>query len=227
MKKPISNTTLLIIFLFLVTYLTDTQAQVQNDTSLIATHYVFPDFVLGSVKMKDGLTESAIMNYNMLTQEMIFEKDGVMLALDSLVAIDTVYIESRIFVPHENVFYEVLVRGPVSLFVQHKCNILAAGNPSGYGGTSETGASRSLSSLTNSGRAYKLTLPSEFHVTDGTKFWIRRDNTFYKANNSAQIINIFPEKGIEIKQFIKQNKLDLKNTNDLVALVVKCNEFTR
>lgn len=223
MKQPTSNTPLLITFLFLATYFTDTQIQAQNDT----THYVFPEFVAGSVKMKDGLTEVAMMDYNKLTEEMVFEKDGIKLALDSLEAIDTVYIESRIFVPHEKVFYEVIVMGPVSLFIQHKCNLLSAGSPSGYGGTSETGAARSISVLAKSGSAYKLKLPSEYHVTDATQFWIRRKGIFYKANSGPQIIKVFPDKSKEIKQFIKQNKLDLKNIYDLITLVVKCNEFVR
>jgi hypothetical protein len=33
-------------------------------------------------------------------------------------------------------FYEVLVKGRVSLFEKDKCNLLAAGNPAGYRGTS-------------------------------------------------------------------------------------------
>lgn len=214
---------LIIVFLFLTYYSTETQVQAQEDT----THYVLSEFAAGSVKMKDGRTEMARMDYNKLTEEMIFEKDGVMLALDSLEAIDTVILESRIFIPHEKVFYELLVKGPVSLFVQHKCNLLAAGNPSGYGGTSETGASRNLSSLTNSGRAYKLKLPTDYHVTDASQFWISRKGTFYKSNTASQITKVFPEKTKEIKQFIKENKLDLKKTKDLVNLIVKCNEFVR
>jgi hypothetical protein len=223
MKKFNSNTPLFIGFLLLTFCLTNAPIQAQDDS----THYVLPEFAAGSVKMKDGRTEVAMMDYNKLTEEMIFEKEGVMLALDSLEAIDTVYIESRIFVPHQKVFYELLVKGPVSLFIQHKCNLLAAGNPSGYGGTTETGASRNLSALTNSGRAYRLKLPTDYHVTDATQCWIRRKGLFYKSNTAAQIIKVFPEKSKEIKQFIKDHKLDLKNTDNMITLIVKCNEYAR
>jgi hypothetical protein len=223
MKKSLSEVSFTIVILIFTCFLTSTPILAQTDT----THYVLPAFVTGSVKMKDGRTEIAKMDYNKLTEEMIFEKDGVMLALDSLVAIDTVSLESRIFVPHDKVFYEVLVKGPVSLFFQHRCNLLAAGNPSGYGGISETGAARNLSSLTNSGRAYHLRLPSDYHVTDASMFWISRKSEFYKANTASQIIKVFPEKSKEIKQFIKSKDLDLKNPVDLVALIVKCNEFAR
>ena len=220
-KKTTLYPALFIILIFLLFYLTDNKIKAQNDT----TSYVFGEFVKGSVKMKDGHTEVALMNYNMLTEEMIFYKNGVKLALDSLEQIDTVYLESRIFVPRKKVFFELLVKGPVSLFVQHKSNPLAAGNPSGYGGKTETGASKNMTSLTNSVRTYKLTLPNDFYITDATQFWISRKGKFYQANSSSQIRKVFPEKSQEIKQFIKENKLDIKNIKDLVTLIVKCNEF--
>jgi hypothetical protein len=227
MKKQNLNKQILTALFFMAIYMSEPQLYAQSDTALVSSHYVLPDFVSGKVKLKNGHTEVATMNYNKLTEEMIFDKDGNKLALDSLMTIDTVYVGSQIFVPHENVFYEVLVMGPVSFYMQHKCNLIPAGNPSGYGGTTETGASRNLSSLTSTGRAYKLKLPRDYHVTDAPKFWIRYNNSFYKANTGSQIAKIFPEKEKEIKQFIKSKKLNLNNSVDLVALVIRCNELVR
>jgi len=225
MKKTIYTTFVLIALLIITPYLTDNQLLAQSDTANFVSHYVLPAFVKGTVKMKNGRTEVAMMDYNKLTEEMIFDKDGTKLALDSLEKIDTVYLEKHTFVPHEKIFYELLVKGKVSLFEQDKCNLLAAGNPAGYGGTTETGVSRSISMLTNSGRAYMLHLPRDFHVTDASQFWIRKDGNYYKANNASQIIKVFPEKSKEIRLFIKEHNLDLKNPADVVKLIVKCNEF--
>jgi hypothetical protein len=227
MKKTITRTLLLLSLFLLIPYLTDNQLMAQSDTANFVSHYVLPAFVKGTVKIKDGRLEVAMMNYNKLTEEMIFDKEGTKLALDSLEKIDTVYLDTHTFVPHDKVFYEVLVKGRVSLFEQDKCNLLAAGNNSGYGGTTETGVSRSVSMLTNSGRAYMLHLPRDYHVTDASQFWISRSGKYYKANNASQIIKVFPEKSKEIKEFIKVHNLDLKNPADVVKLIVKCNEFVR
>jgi hypothetical protein len=227
MKKSVFLKHLLIIFNFLICYFINIQAQDPTDT----THYVFPEFKLGTVKLKSGKTELAMMDYNKLTEEMIFEKNGVLLALDSIQTIDTVTIESRIFIPHFlphiNNFFELLVKGPVSLFIQHKCIPVAAGNASGYGGTTETGASSNVSYLPNSGRLYKLKLPTDYHVTDATQFWITRNGKYYKANSTAQVIKAFPGKSKEIKQFIKEKNIDIKKIEERVALIVKCNELVR
>jgi hypothetical protein len=220
-KKPNSNIAVFLLLLFLASFSAESLLQAQDDS----THYVLPEFGVGKVILKDGHTETALMNYNTLTEEMIFYKDGIMLALDSLEKIDTVYLGSRIFIPHNKVFYELLVRGPVSLFVQNKTNPINAGKPSGYGESTETGAATNYSSLTNSVHTYKLKLPEGYHVMDATLYWIKKNNTYYKANNSSQIRKIFPGRSSEIKEYIKSNKLDLKKSYDLVRLVVKCNEF--
>ncbi len=195
----------------------------QKDTAI----YVNTEFEMGKVKLKNGRTETALMDYNTVSQEMIFYKNGAMLALDSLQNIDTVYIGQRIFIPYEKVFYELLVKGPVSLFVQHKNNAVAGGTPSGYGGSTETGATSNYASLTNSVHNYKLKLPDKYHLINATLFWVRWNNKFHKANSSPQIKKIFPEKAKEIKQFINQNNIDTKKNEDLVKLIVKCNELVQ
>ncbi len=213
------------VFLILMTSFTTTGLYAQSETVPFVSHYVLPDFSIGTIKMKDGNTGQAMMNYNMLTEEMIFEKNGVMLAIDSLSSIDTIYFESKEFIPHNKIFFEVLVKGPVSLFVQHKCTLLSAGSPSGYGGTTETGAATSTNYLANSGRAYKLKLPDEYHITDATQYWIRRDGEYYKANSIRQIIKIFPVWSKDLKKLINQNKLNVKDPNDLITIVIHCNHL--
>jgi hypothetical protein len=225
MKNTKSCLIVLISLVFLTPSFKGSLIRAQSDTANYEVHYVLAEFVKGSVKMKDGRTEEAIMDYNKLTEEMIFEKNGRMLALDSLEKIDTVYLESRVFVPHEKIFLELLVKGPVSLFLEHKCNLLAAGNPAGYGGTTETGAATNISILANTGRAYKMHLPRDYHVTDASLFWIRKNGEYSKANTTSQITGAFPDHKKEIKQYIKDHKLDIKKTEDLITLIVKCNDF--
>jgi len=214
------------ILLFASLIVSEVSGQNLSDTANTSKHYVLPEFIIGSVKMKDGHSEHAVMNYNQLTEEMIFDKDGVVLALDSIMKIDTVNLDSRLFIPYGKVFYEVLVRGKVSLYKQHKCNLLATGNPSGYGGVTETGASRNVASMT-SYRSFKLELPRDYHITDASLYWINIKGEFFKANTSSQIRKAIPEKSGEIKNYIKIKKLDLSKIADLVDLIVKCNEFVK
>jgi hypothetical protein len=226
MKKQNYLSTLILVLLISPVCTSDLLCQIISDTANTSKHYVLSEFMLGSVKIKGGQTENAIMNYNQLTEEMIFEKDGLMLALDSIMKIDTVSIDSRLFIPHDKVFFEVLVKGKVSLYKQHKCNLLATGNPSGYGGVTETGASRNISSIKGY-RSFKLQLPRDYYITEASQFWLNYGGVFHKANTISQISGAFPEKKAEIKNYVKLKKLDIDKPEDRVALIVKCNELVR
>jgi hypothetical protein len=226
MKKQTYLRTIIGLLILSSVGISDILCQIVSDTANTSKHYVLSAFIIGSVKMKDGQTENAVMNYNQLTEEMIFEKDGILLALDSIMKIDTVSIDSRLFIPHEKVFYEVLVKGKVSLYKQHKCNLLATGNPSGYGGVTETGASRNISSIKGY-RSFKLHLPRDYYITEASQFWLSNNGVFYKANTVSQISKALPEKSAEIKNFVKLKKLDIDNPEDRVTLIVKCNELVR
>jgi hypothetical protein len=199
----------------------------QENSENISRHYVLPEFVNGSVLLKSGKIEDAVMNYNKVTEEMVFEKGSTRLAMTNLESIDTVYLGSRKFVPHEKIFYEVLIKNNISLFKKHKCNLLQSGSPSGYGGTSETSATNSISILVGSGSMYKLELPKEYHVRDASQFVITKDNSEFKTGTEKQFLKIFPQISNELTQYIKQNRLDIRKQADLVFVINRCNELIR
>jgi len=215
----------LTIGLFITTSLYGIPNCAQSKSEPISTHYVLPEFEKGIVRMKNGHTEEAIVNYNMISEEMIFEKGTTRLAMDKIETIDTVYLGSRKFVPFEKYFLEILLEDRVSLFIRHKLNILQSGSPAGYGGTTETGAAHSISYLVGSGSLYKLQLPSEYHLTDASQFWIKKESSFFRIGTERQILDIFPEKSKEIKQFMRQNKINLRKEKDMITLINKCNEL--
>lgn len=217
----------LTIPLVLAVFFSEITVDAQDKSESISMHYVLPDFVKGLVKLKSGKTEEVVMNYNKVTEEMIYDNGGTKLAMTNLESIDTVYLGSRRFIPHGKIFYEVLINDNISLFIKHKCNLLQAGSPSGYGGTSETSATNSISILVGSGSMYKLELPKEYHVKDASQFRISKDNSEYIIANQKQFLKIFPKQSEELEQFIKQNKLNVKNQDDLIILVAKCNELLR
>jgi len=199
----------------------------QEDTVSASTHFILPQFIKGSVSLKNGRTEEALLNYNMISEEMIFERDNKRLALENIKDIDTVYLDSKKFIPHENFFYEVLIKDTVSLFARHKLNVLQAGSPAGYGGTTETGAAYSISHLAGAGYLYKLHLPSEYHLTDASQYLITFRNSSFKVTSERQVLKLFPDISSKLKQYIVENKLNIRKQEDLVSLLKKCNELKR
>ena len=83
----------------------------QNEVQGI-THYLFPEFIQGTILMKAGDTRETLLNYNSLTEEMIFETNGRKLAIAprDIVRMDTIYINNRKFIPMEDYFIEIIYR---------------------------------------------------------------------------------------------------------------------
>lgn len=227
MRKNIFSSTILLAAIFLSVIPGALSVNAQNTTEAVSKHYVLPEFITGSVLMKNGKSQDEVMNYNMITEEMIYEKDNSKWAINNTENIDTVYLGSMKFVPHGKIFYEVLIKDKISLYKKHKCNLLQSGAPAGYGGTSETGAATSISMLAGSGALYKLQLPKDYHVKDASQLRISNENGETIITNQKQFLKIFPEKSKALEQYIRQNKLNVKRQHDLIILVKKCNELFR
>ncbi len=183
------------------------------------SHYVFETFRPGKVKVKSGVVSDQVLNYNILTGEMIYESQGKPLAISNPADVDTVTIEGRIFVPADNKFYELLSSGKAALFLETTCTVSEEGTPLGYGMASNTTASASFRELLQSGGAYSLKLPDNFKVVPKYNFLVFYDGRYQKANNLQQLSRIFPAKKKQLKDFAAKNNTHFENRSDLIAIV--------
>lgn len=64
------------------------------------SHYLFSEFIPGVVLMKGGTENHALLNYNLVTEEMIFDQGGQLLAFADITLdnLDTVFIDNRKFI---------------------------------------------------------------------------------------------------------------------------------
>lgn len=208
--------------IFLAFYLSS--PAMSQDTSDTISHYILQKFVLGKVVMKNGKTEDLKLNYNSATEEMVFENQGKYLAIANIKDVDTVIIEDRVFIPVGKVFYEVAVPAKTPLLIQYTCSVIPPGKPSGYGTTSQTSSVDVINSMVQSGKVYDLKMSGEFTIIPSSSFFLKANEKFVRITNARQVINAFPDKEEEIKDFIKQNKTDFKDRQDLSELIVFCNK---
>jgi hypothetical protein len=207
-----------------IVFVSSVLSAIAQDNGKTITHYLFPEFFVGKILMKTGKIEESRLNYNSLTEEMIFENRGKSLALANVNAIDTVYIQGRKFIPGGDVFYEVPVNVKIPLLIKHTCRVIPPGKPTAYGGTSETTSVTIINNLFQSGKVYDLKLPDDYKITSSTNFYLKSENNYIRINNVKQVIKCFPDKEKEIKEFIKLNGTDFDNQKDLIDLIIFCNK---
>jgi hypothetical protein len=164
----------------------------------------------------------------MVTQEMLFTKDGTNLVLDNYENIDTLYLNSRKFIPARQVFLEKVTNTAIPLYIQYKGKAMLAGssavdksNNTAIGGLVGTKGQKDAPSKIKS---YDLHLPNGYQFVSENEYWLQKEGSFYPANNLKKIVKLFPGKEEQINAFIKQNNISLVKTDDMIKLVEFCNK---
>jgi hypothetical protein len=195
------------------------------DTLKNLPNLLFPTFSWGVVTLKTGVKNKAMLNYNTVTQELVFMQKGKYLVLDNPQDIDTVILWNKIFIPFDAAFYELAVTGPVTLFIQHKSYVEQPGYPTGYGAKSQSASPNAVSTIYGASGPINLKLPNDYKVFDDTEFWIRKGETMTKFGSKRQFLKIFPDKENELSKFINKKKTDFNSIPQVLMLVDYCNEL--
>jgi len=166
-----------------------------------------------------------MLNYNTVSEKMVFEQHGQFYDLVNPEASDTATIEKRRFIPYETYFLEVMVNDAISLYVRNKSELIAPGRPMGYGTTSQLTSSNYLSGLETPSGYYNFKLPDGYTVRPANIYYLKVSGEMISFAGEKQFLRNFPDKEEALKQFIKKNRLKFDRKDDLVRIVNYCNEL--
>jgi len=204
------------LFFLLCAFISEAYSQIR---AVEITHYLFPEFTKGVILMKSKIKNEAMLNYNSLTEEMIFENKGIKLALDHLEQVDTIYITGRKFFILNNKFVELIYSSKFDLYAEHRCTIKDPGKPAAYGGTSQTSATNSYATYFSGGRVYDLKLPEGFEPLPYIQYWLKKDGKLTKFINIRQLAKLFNDKEDLYKQYNKKHVVKYDDQTSLVELL--------
>ncbi len=185
--------------------------------------YLFPRFAKCDILYKNREVKTQTMNYNTVTEKMVYLHDGKYYDLVTTALIDTVFMQNSKFVPYGKIFQEVLVNGKQTLFLQNKSDLIPAGKPIGYGGTSQAATSFYLTKHELAPEYINMQVPPDVTVKATPVYWILKNEEMLSFTNKKQFLALFAEKGNAIKNFIKKNKIKFDRKDDLVTLVTYVN----
>ena len=124
--------------------------------------------------MKKGVRKEALLNFNSLTEEMIFESNGVRLAVAQMELTDIIYIKGRkFFRSMVNFWWRYITRNMI--YMPNKCSVNDPGKPAGHGTFSQLGAATTYSFYFSGNRVYEMTLPASVETTPFTLYWLEKD----------------------------------------------------
>ena len=172
--------------------------------------------------MKTGKRNIAMLNYNSLTEEMIFENNGQKRAvgINEILLVDTVYIKDRKFVALNEKFVELVHHSKWDLYVEHKCKVEEQGKPAGYGGETQTGAATSVSSLYTQDRVvYDLKLPDAYKTKPYSIYWLKKNGELYKFMNMRELKKTYEDKKDLYKKYLKINRVKFQDQEGIIQLI--------
>ena len=199
----------------------------QTESSNPLPQFLFPVFSKSTVIMKAGNEYTADFNYNIVDEEMIFARSNQYLVPEKPGDIDTIIIDNRRFVPVEKAFYEVLVKGVVTMYIQHKGRYSSVGTPTAYGLTSQTNASTNVTTVRSGTQFRTLDVPDNVTVSKASVNWVKINDVMNKFTSERQFLKILPGKENELKEFIKKSDIDFDSREDLIKLGNFCNEIVK
>ena len=197
----------------------------QSKSTVNMSQYLFPEFSTCTIRSTSGTVSTENGNYNTITGKMAFMKGTTIYGLAVTRQADTISFGNRHFVPFGEVFQEVVVNAPITLFIQHESRLISPGQPVGYGGTSKVSKVNTYSHLSTQSGIYSLEIPPDFEIKYMPVYRIRRNGEMHSFLGRTQFIKIFPEHKKEIGNFIKSQDIKMEDRDDLIRLVTYCNEL--
>ena len=205
---------------------TDSISGVPNSAlALQKSMYLYPEFNTGEVHFKNGAKQQAQLNYNAFFQQMIFQQNGVMMAIENADAVDTIILSRRKFIPVDTLYFEVkTMEHSQPYFIMHNAKVTKAEQTgSAYSGISATGSAQTVDLTTyrlSAQSPYQLRLPVEYNVEHSELFFIKQQNRLIQLKSSKQMKDLFPGKEAQLKKYIKDNNINFSKESDIQKLLL-------
>jgi hypothetical protein len=167
------------------------------------------------------------LNYNLVTEKMVFMQKNQIFDLLTKSAVDTIYINNRRFVPFGKVFYEFLSGGPATLFIEHKGVVKKPARPAAYGGTTEVASSTYINNLRIGNQVFRMDTKGEIIIIQESVFWVRKDNLMFPVSSSGQMLKVLHDKRYEMKAYIRSRKVDFIDPGQVKGMINYYNGLPR
>lgn len=188
--------------------------------------YLFDKYTNGIVLLKNKARVSTALNYDASNKNMMYKDNGEEMILNEAQGIDTVYIGTYKFIPNgQHGFLEMTPLKNGTVFVNWKLKKQLVGKKGAYGqviqGSVEVLNVNAIKQQAGVSKREDNVVDVYTQLNDN-EYWLLRNGKFVKCNNEKSLLKLFP--GIEdlIKTFIKEQKLDFRNTQQAIAIMDYC-----
>jgi hypothetical protein len=183
--------------------------------------YAYPQFEKGAVYFKNGVINSAKLNYNFLLEEMLFihplgdtltlvNPDDIKLIL---IEKDTFYLADKRFVKIDTAFGNIKLANATFFAVVNKRRVGA------YGTEMDAGSDPYALLMAPTNNRLGLVPQVVTTITVGRSLYIGNRFNEFQPVNRKNVLSFYPEKEDVLKKYIQTNKVDFFKRDDVLRLI--------
>jgi hypothetical protein len=182
--------------------------------------YSYPEFVSGNVYLLNNTYSVARLNYNALFGEMQFiNPKGDTLSLADEKMIRLIVINKDTFYYTNGYLKLVLTAGELKL-ANKKFITFANRQKLGGFGESSQGSIETYGMVSSQSYLKELVANEIITMVKDSIFYIRDDMNNFKTVNKKTLQDIYPNNEKDLKKYLKENKVDLSNEEDIKKLIL-------
>jgi hypothetical protein len=188
--------------------------------------YLFPDFQQGRVILKDRKVINCQLNYNFLTDEVLFiDENGKKMALANPEDVVQVFIGNRLFISTSKGYFEVIEREPISLVYKWTCNIAEKGKEGALGLVTDAPSVYQMNRISFDAKEWKMDVNKEAIVSVEVIPYLKVKSKCVPVRGAKDFYKAFSNNSPEIKLYLDNNPVDFRKEADLRRITKFCNSL--
>ena len=180
--------------------------------------FIFKQFVHAKIHFKNRSITVVPMNYDAVNDKMYFKRDGQLMELMQLSAIDSVvWAKQFCFVYHEQKFLEKVALKNGTAFIHWQVRNVSVGSIGVLGQVTQAKVDRVYSSKSWRDRSSDI-----YKLKNQNDYYLLLDGSLKKVTTLKQILKLFPEYKVEIETFVREQKTNMQMPQSVLDLLDYC-----
>lgn len=186
--------------------------------------YRLPAFTKGTVYFKDGNMGKEMMNYNILSGQMLYiDKQGDTLAISIPDEIKKLDINGAIFYYNNKTYLEELAATPAASLVMQRFVAVRFEKKGAFGSTDPSGSITSYNTyfagVGTSNASYRLLVNEDAVVRKQNVYYLLTSSNLQLPANKRGFMDAFPRNRKKLESYLDNNKADFNSVADLIQLM--------
>lgn len=186
--------------------------------------FIFDHFLQATIHFKNNTRTVALMNYDVVNGRMLFEQGEQMMELTNIASILNIeWKDKRKFIVQGNDFLEEIRLKNGIVYIKWRIKNQIVGSKGAMGLTTQTKVETiSLQSMGIYSMDDKPQSADVYQQINNNEYFLYINGTLQKVKTLAQIVKLYPGHKEQIRQFARDNRINMSKTLSVLELLNYC-----